>query len=394
MSANLPTPLTVSDSAAPRRLYACAGRLARAREVLARGLLEGTFSAAAAVITVGDSPPTRWFLGHVDEGESPEVGPDTLFDLASLTKPLATAASLLVLVESGELHLAEEARRFLAGPPRPHLAGITLRHLATHTSGLPAWRKLYGDDRPPSDILETILTTDLEATPGSRYCYSDLGYVILGHVIELVSGLSLDVFSRDHVFSPAGLRSTGFRPLAPGSGLASADPVAGPEAERRAAATAHCPLRQRTLRAEVHDGNAYALGGVAGHAGLFGTADDVSRFVRLLVGGGQANGGTLFSPAGARLAVQRAIPADVGGHSIGWFVPPNGMHVGGDLWANEGFSHSGFTGTSAFGDPVTGITVVLLTNAVLYSTGRHLRLRRLFHNAVAAAMLDAPDAGG
>jgi CubicO group peptidase (beta-lactamase class C family) len=127
---------------------------------------------------------------------------------------------------------------------------------------------------------------------------------------------------------------------------------------------------------------------VSGHAGLFGTVDDAALYGQMLLDGGRSlKGEPLFSPATVRLVTASQIDRAVGGHTLGWFAPPNGMHTGGDLWANAGFSHSGFTGTSLFADPVTGILVVWLTNAVYFSTGEHLRVRRRFHNAVAAAVV-------
>lgn len=374
--------------AEPTELGFSPDRLARADDLVRSGVEDGIYPGAAWVVARHGWVAGIGAAGCLGGNGTPRATADALYDLASLTKPLATAACALALAERGVLHLREDVCALLPDMALPHLSGVTLAHLLTHTSGLPAWRKLYGEGIGREEALRQLLLTPLEAPPGARYTYSDLSYMIAAHVLERVSGAALDSLARELVFAPLGMDATGFwRAEGEAMRFTGGVSIAPEEVSERVAATANCPMRGGPLVAQVHDGNAWAMGGVSGHAGLFGTAMDVATYVTALVGGGGCLGRRCFSPAGARLATTNWLSPDVGGHSIGWFTPPNAMHLGTDLFGPRAFSHSGFTGTSALGDPETGVVAVLLTNAVFFGGNRVLKLRRLFHNAVAASLV-------
>jgi CubicO group peptidase (beta-lactamase class C family) len=363
-------------------------RLHRAENVLLRGIEAGVFPGCAALVAVNGQTVLRKGYGLTQPHTSHTVTSDTLYDLASLTKPLACASSVMVLVERGELCLTDEVSRFFAGVSLPHLRGVTVKHLLTHTSGLPPWDKFYERCDSPAEIVKAVLSMPPDAKPGERYAYSDLGYILLGEIVRTVSGKRLDDFAREEVFRPLGMETAGYFALDDGRRFMGIKSPAEDDASA-IAPTRHCPMREgQTLCGEVHDANCCALSGVSGHAGLFGTVDDAALYAQMLLDGGRTlQGEPFFSRVTVQLITQSQIDRIVGGHTLGWFAPPNGMHTGGDLWANVGFSHSGFTGTSIFADPATGILVVLLTNAVYFSTGEHLRVRRQFHNAVAASFV-------
>jgi CubicO group peptidase (beta-lactamase class C family) len=312
-------------------------------------------------------------FGWLGGEEERPVTLESLFDLASLTKPVATAAALLILVEDGALHLGEEVGRFLPIEGADPLAGITLRHLLTHTSGLPAWRRYHSQELDREEILRRVRRAERERPIGARFVYSDLGYILLGTIVEAVVGEGLDAFARRRLFEPLGMNDTMFQP---------------PEELQPRIAATRCPDRARVLVGEVHDGNAAAMGGVAGHAGLFGSAPDLARFARMLLRGGQGEGCRVMGALTVAAMGRNALAPDVGGCSYGWFTPPNGMLPAGDFLPPDAFGHTGFTGTSFVVVPSLDLAAIWLTNRVLQEdeSGDFLRLRRRFYNAVAGAL--------
>lgn len=353
------------------------GRLEQVDAVVQGGLQAGLYSVAVYALARTEEVTALKAFGWLgDAGERP-AAPDSIFDLASLTKPLATAASLLALAEDGELHLEEPVGRFLPVSGHDPLVGITLRHLLTHSSGLPAWRKYHSQGLDREEILRRVRTAERERPIGARFVYSDLGYILLGQVVEAVAGTGLDEFARHRLFQPLGMDETTFRP---------------PEALHPRIAPTRCPDRARVLVGEVHDGNAAAMGGVAGHAGLFASAPDVTLFARMLLRQGRsesAGGRQVLAPLTVAAMGRNALAPEVGGCSFGWFTRPNGMLPAGDFLPEDVFGHTGFTGTSLLVVPSLDLAAVWLTNRV-YSErdgGDFLRLRRRFHNAVAAALV-------
>ncbi len=315
-------------------------------------------------------------------GDDPRPpGPGTVYDLASLTKVVALTTGLMLAVDDGLLGLDDPVARHLPsfrGPGKEH---VTIRHLLTHSAGLPAHRRLWTETPHWSTALLLVNATPLDTVPGARTVYSDLGAIVLTQVLERVTGRPLDAYLAERVFRPLGMRATRFRP-----------PVAWLP---RAAPTEDDPWRGRVLRGEVHDENAAWLGGVSGHAGLFGDARDLVRFGEWLLAGvtGGTGGGTtdwpVPPPRSAREFVRRQAVVPGSSRALGWDTPSPGSSAGTRL-SPASYGHTGFTGTSIWTDPTRGLVVVLLTNRVHPSRAnqRHAALRPLVADR-AAELADA-----
>jgi serine-type D-Ala-D-Ala carboxypeptidase len=343
------------------------------RALLDRAVTHGVTPGAVVALVDGGGHPEVHHAGRRRDGGG-VVTPDTRYDLASLTKVVATLPSVLNLVAAGEIALDDTVGRFFSNAgwfQSPSLADTTVRSLLAHTAGLPAWRPLFAQLGDRRTALAAVLQSPVER-PG-EVVYSDLGFMLLGAIVERVAHERLDAFARREVFEPLGMTATGFGPL---TGV----PVA---------ATEDCGWRDRVLEGEVHDENAVVWDGVAGHAGLFGTAADVARYARAWLG---ADGRLGPAEVLAEATREQARSPDGALRGLGWALAP----VPGTVAAAEGFmgvgargfGHTGFTGTSLWIDPHDGIAVVLLTNRVHPRRGSPAaiqRLRRDVHAAVRAA---------
>lgn len=349
-------------------------RLRRAAEILEEGVREGLYPGGTVWVSRRGKDALVHSAGSTEFGGSVEADEHTLFDLASVTKPVATGSAMLLLAQEGRLHFGEPVTDFFSDRKLPHLAGVTLRHLLTHTSGLPAWRDLYSRGQTRDGAIDELFAIPPDNPPGTRHVYSCLGYIMLHLVAQEVSGQKFDAFCRERVFEPMGMRATMFNPPADGRAIAATD---------------HCPARKRKLVGEVHDGNAWALGGVSGNAGLFSTAADLAVFCRSITSGATDGASGPLGPAALRKAFENALHPSVGGQSIGWFTASNDMLPAGDLASGEAVGHSGFTGTAVVIDPSYELFAILLTNRVCRDDDglrfRHLR-RRLF-NAVIGSIV-------
>lgn len=348
-----------------------------ARGVLERAVKERAFPGGVFGVARSGETEALEAFGQRDDDPAAPASVETLYDLASVTKTVSTATTLVMLLERGLLHSREEARSFFPDRNLPHWQGITVGHLLTHTSGLPDWVATYEKGTGDEAVMDAIFRADMKAAPGAHYEYSCLGYITLGKIAERLAGEPLDAFTAREIFQPLGMTHTGYRRI-------SATPKAGPEDD--IAPTISSDRDRGKLYAEVHDGNASALDGVSGNAGLFGAAPDLLRYGQMLLNGGTLDGARVLSPLAAeKMLVNQTDPA-VGGHTWGMFCAPNPMHPAGDFLGDGSASHTGFTGTALLVHPPLDLVVVLLTNRVLYGNGMHLRFRRLFHNAVAAAL--------
>jgi CubicO group peptidase (beta-lactamase class C family) len=295
--------------------------------------------------------------GSLDWAASPRPDENTLWDMASLTKVVGMTSAMMQLTEAGKVELDAPVQRYLPEFRGPGKERVTVRHLLTHSSGLPGWRPLYKETTTPMEARALAVATALDTLPGVRMVYSDLGAIILGQVVERVSGEQLDEYLTRHVFGPLGMASTRYLP--------------GKDLLPRIAPTEFDPWRQRQIRGEVHDENAFALGGVSGHAGLFSTGHDVARLTRMYL-----NGGTL---AGVRIVSAESIrrfttvqDSALSNRALGWETP-NGTNSAGHLLKRPAFGHTGFTGTSIWVDPSRDLFVILLTNRV-NPTRQNLRI--------------------
>lgn len=348
-------------------------RLKRLSALVERGIEEGMYPAAVYRVLQSGRIVAQGALGMAQPDAAPPrpATMETIFDMASISKPFA-ATLLLQCVERGDLHLGQPIGDFLPEAGDSPVAKVSLRQIATHTSGLPPWKPLYQG----TNALEQIFATPLDHEPGTHYAYSDLGYILLGEIVARVGGKPLAALAQERIFGPLGMTHTAYCP-----------PAAW---HPQIAATANCGWRKdRILVGEVHDANAHSLGGVSGHAGLFSNIPDLTRFALALQHPARAQScgiPPVISTLTRRLAQERQIAAEIGGHSIGWFTPPNGMLPFGDLLSPRTFGHTGFTGTLLMFDPEHELTLMLLTNSVYTPKTGLLTLRRHFANAVAGAL--------
>jgi len=286
--------------------------------------------------------------------------PNTIYDVASVTKVVVTTTAAIVLVDEGRLDLAAPVAKYFPGFVGSGKGKACVRDLLTHSSGLPAWAPLYREARGREAVLSRIEALDLEYEPGTRSLYSDLGMMLLGAIVEDVADETLDAFARRHIFGPLGMTDTTYGPsdtLLP-----------------RIAPTSECRWRARLVRGEVRDENAYAMGGVAGHAGLFSTALDLSRFARMMLGQGALDGKRLIKAETVRRFTGRsAVPGST--RTLGWETPAGDPWSGGP-WSASAYGHTGATGTALWIDPEYDLFLVLLTNADPAKEGfRDLRRR-------------------
>jgi len=292
--------------------------------------------------------------------DAPRVTSETIYDLASLTKVVATTTMAMILVDRGLLDINRRIAEFLPDfiPPFDLATGplwtareeVTVRHLLAHTSGLPGYEQFFLRARKKSHLIEEALALSLEESPGQKAVYSDVGFILLGEILERASKVPLDIFCQREIFAPLGMRSTCFNPPA--------------ELLPRIAPTEQDNLfRKRLICGEVHDENAWVMGGIAGHAGLFGTADDLAVFCQMMLDEGNAGGKQLIEAKTVREFTQ-ALPCPQGdAHALGWGRRSEPFSSG-KYFSPMSYGHLGYTGTSIWIDPEKQLFVILLTNRV------------------------------
>jgi CubicO group peptidase (beta-lactamase class C family) len=314
--------------------------------------------------------------------------PDTVFDVASLTKVLATAPSIMVLVEQGKVRLEQRAARYL-----PRFTGggkdeITVRQLLTHYSGLRADFDLSKPWNGYEAAMQELWKEATQTKPGKEFLYSDLNFIALAEIVRSVSGKDLSAFARQHIFEKLGMSETAFRP--PASWRARIAPTE-PRNRTLAYLRGQPEGLDQMVRGEVHDPTAWRMGGVTGHAGLFSTAGDIAVFAQMMLNGGSYNGKRVLSPLGVRAMTTPQSPADspyVRG--LGWDIASQYSAPRGDL-LGSGYGHTGFTGTSLWIDPATQTAIMILSNRVHPDgKGDVTHLRAIIANVVAASIADAP----
>ena len=374
--------LAVSDGLpvnTPKSVGMSATRLATIDRIVARGIKAGGYPGASVVVGRKGYAVFQKGFGKLGwTASSPRVSSDkSIYDLASLTKVVGTTTAAMLLFDQGRLDLDAPVNTYLPAFSGGWKDSVTVRHLLTHRSGLPAGRDLWRVARTADEARAAVLSTNLECRPGQCYIYSDLGADVLGFVIEAVAGESLDVFLHDKVFEPLGMTDTFFRP---------ADSVS-----YRIAPTEIAPPRGYPLKGEVHDENAYALGGVAGHAGLFSTAADLSIFAQMMLNGGEYNGVRILSDSAVALFTHRA----AGTRALGWDTA-DGDGGAGKFLDSRAYGHTGYTGTSIWIDPERQMFVLLLTNRVHAARARRPAkvisdVRADLADAAVASVIDNPE---
>jgi beta-glucosidase-like glycosyl hydrolase/CubicO group peptidase (beta-lactamase class C family) len=312
-------------------------------------------------------------FGHLSYEEgSPPVVADTIYDLASLTKVVATTIMAMILVDEGYLDLDKTVQDFLPLFRGPGKEKVTVRNLLTHSSGLVAYGDLYNEIEGRTAYLERIQALELDYEPGSKSVYSDYGMILLGEILERVAGQPMDVFLEERVYGPLGMKDTGFLPAV--------------ELRDRIAPTEDDPWRGYVVRGEVHDENAHALGGVAPHAGVFSTAPDVARFLQMILNGGVFENQRIVSRDIVEAWTKKAGIPD-SDRATGWDTKSAEKSSAGRFFSPDSFGHLGYTGTSMWVDPERELFVVLLTNRV--HPTRENNLIRKVRPAVADAVVQA-----
>ncbi|MBT7152749.1 MAG: beta-lactamase family protein, partial [Deltaproteobacteria bacterium] len=295
---------------------------------------------------------------HLD---SQALQTDSLFDLASLTKPLATAAAILHLSDNGLVELETPASLFIREFEATEKANISISQLLTHTAGFPDWTALYEPDFDRDSAWEKIIHVPLVYNPGSGFIYSCLGYIVLGEIVRRISQMTLADYCQTRIYKPLGLDNLLFNP----------DP------ERiNIVPTADCPLRKKRLRGQVHDENAFTFDGEGGNAGLFGTASAIYTYCRMLLSSGKLNDKQIFSVAAVEGFLNNQNPSWLAPRTFGWDVNDGSetyMSCG-NLMPTGSIGHLGFTGTSIWMDPVSQFVIILLSNRVNLTRDKNIPL--------------------
>jgi CubicO group peptidase (beta-lactamase class C family) len=336
-----------------------------------RSQVDSAFPGATIAVGYRDSVVLLAAVGHYGADDKRPVTPETIYDLASLTKVIGLTTAAMMLVDSGKLDLDAPVQRYVPAFQGVNKDRVTIRHLLTHSSGMPAWRPLYAEAKTREEALALIDTTALLKQPGDTFVYSDLGAITLAQAVEAITGQRLNDFLDARLFGPLGMTSTRYLP---------------PESWRNRIAPTEkdTVFRHRLLWGEVHDENAGRLGGVSGHAGLFSTAPDLALFAQWLLHK-RAEGGVV-----RRFTQKQNIPPG-SSRALGWDTPSELSSAGTKMGPNA-FGHTGFTGTSIWFDPDRGLCIILLTNRVnpTRANTKILQVRRRVADLVNDALTPPP----
>jgi|YNPBryunderm2012_1023409.scaffolds.fasta_scaffold00045_31 CubicO group peptidase (beta-lactamase class C family) len=340
-----------------------------------------------AVLLVSRHGKVVWRKAYGHSQLVPEpapMSPDLIFDLASLTKPVATATAIMILVERGRIRLWDRVATYIPEfTPYLEEKGVAgedarLFHLLTHTSGLPPYTdpkevaSKYGDPCSTEDLVRHIGGLRKESRPGEKFNYSCLNYIVLAQIVKLVTGENLSEFCRQNIFEPLQMRSTFFNPP--------------DEVKKKCVPTE--VMQGQPLRGVVHDPLARLQGGISGNAGLFSTADDLAVFCQMMLNKGEFRGKRILSPLAVERMTEIFPRLDFAGRGFGWDLNSDYATVRGDLFGYQSYGHSGYTGTSIWVDPETATAVIFLTNRVHPDDkGEIIAMRSKIANVVAASII-------
>ena len=349
-------------------------------DILRAAIDQRVFPAASVAVTHHSRLVALKAFGHFTfEASSPSPITGTLFDLASVTKAVATTSMAMILYERGLLELEVPVVGIVpefGGQSDPRRTSVTFRMLLAHSSGLPAYEKLFLRAHTRDDLLQAAFTTSLSADPGTRTEYSDLGFILLATALERVAGESLDLFCQREIFGPLAMMHTTFNP--PAGARAKIPPTADDRT-----------FRHKIIQGEVQDENAYVLGGVAGHAGLFSTAEDMARFAHVLLecGAGTPARVPILRPETVALFTRRESEPVGTSRALGWDTPSTPSQSG-KYFAPGSYGHLGYTGTSLWIDPSRQLSITLLTNRTWPDCANQAikEVRPKFHDAVGEAL--------
>jgi serine-type D-Ala-D-Ala carboxypeptidase len=349
------------------------GIFGKAFDILQAAIVQRTFPAASIAVTFqGKLVALKAFGRFTYESDSPPVTVATVFDLASVSKAVATTSMAMILYERGlidlEASLVSIVPEFDGSDVRRR--DVTVHMLLVHSSGLPAYEKLFLKAKTRDEFLAAALATPLTADPGTRAEYSDIGFIILAILLERMADESLDRFCQREVFGPLGMVHTAFNP--PAAWRASIPPTAD-----------DVSFRKRIIQGEVQDENASVLGGVAGHAGLFATAEELATFSHALLQGGRP----LVRPETLALFTRRETAPAGTSRALGWDTPCAPSQSG-KYFSTRSYGHLGYTGTSLWIDPERQLSIALLTNRTWPDCSNKAikDVRPAFHDAVVEAL--------
>jgi uncharacterized protein YbbC (DUF1343 family)/CubicO group peptidase (beta-lactamase class C family) len=348
-----------------------------------------------AVVLVGRHGKVVWRKAYGARAVEPRreaMTLDTIFDLASLTKVVATTTSIMMLIEQGKVRLSDTVVQFIPEMKGEGRDAVTIEQLLTHVSGFAPDFDLRDRWTGHDEAMKRLYREPLRSPPGTRFVYSDIGYIALGEVVHRLSGLMLDEFARRNIFTPLGMRSTGFRPDASlVSRIAPTEKRRGQMSYLGDSAADAGSEGEQWLRGQVHDPTSFRMSGVAGHAGLFSTADDLAIFCQMLLNGGVYNGARILSPMTiAAMTQPRAVAESGAARGLGWDIATSFSTNKGDLFPLGSFGHTGFTGTSLWIDPTSDSFVVFLSNRVHPDgKGDVASLRGRVASIVASSIIDS-----
>jgi beta-N-acetylhexosaminidase len=358
-----------------------AARLKPAFEVMNRAIAGGAIPGGVLAVGLRDQLIVRPFGKLTRDPKSPAVTANTIYDLASLTKVIVTTTSVMILVQQKHLDLDTPVARYLpewsaaakSDPDPAWRARVTIRNLLLHDSGLPAHRDFYKQAKGHDAVLALVLAEPLVHEPGTKVEYSDLGFILLGDIVQHLTGIPLDEYARQHIFSPLGMNASQFNPPR------KLWPTIAPTEN-------DLEFRKRLMQGEVHDENAWALGGVSGHAGLFSAAGDTAIFAQMILNGGIYAHRRILTRATIQQFTTRQAIGDTA-RTLGWDAVTQPSSSG-HYFSPDSFGHTGFTGTSLWIDPDHDLFVILLTNRVNPTRANEQirQLRPAVHDAIMQAL--------
>ena len=346
----------------------------RVDEIIHSSIKDSAFPGAVVLVSKDGNIIYEKAFGHLTyDDTSATVTINTIYDIASLTKVIATTTAVMICYDKNLFSLDDPVVKYL---PEFSLNGkekVTIKNLLLHNSGLPAFKRFYKNYSSADEVIKDIYKTPLNYEPGSKTVYSDLGFITLAKIVEQVTGKRFDVFCKEEIFKPLQMNSTLFNP---------------PDSLKYKIAPTEYDnyWRNKLVWGEVHDETALLLNGVAGHAGLFSTVEDINNLLQMLLDGGRYKNIQLIKPETVKLFTTRY--SDESTRALGWDTKSIEKSSAGNLFDITSFGHTGFTGTSVWIDPTRNLFVVFLTNRV-YPTRENKKLykvRPVLHDAVINAL--------
>ncbi|WP_164667991.1 serine hydrolase domain-containing protein [Virgibacillus doumboii] len=350
-------------------------QLKNAFAILANEIEAKRIPGAVSIVGTGNRIIDKFASGKLmtDGTVNNYVDEDTMFDCASLTKVVITMPLVLKLIEQGEIELSEPVSTYISVFEKGDKSLINIRHLLTHTSGLKPHVSKDFTNWKPEEVKEYIYSVELDSYPGERVIYSDVGFIVLGDIIEIILNKPLDKAAEEYIMNPIGMEDTYYNPPK--------------HLKSRIAATEFRTDLGRYQWGEVHDEKAQVLGGVSGHAGLFSTAHDLALYAQMWLNNGWIGETLIIPPVIVENAIKSYTASLNGNRGLGWVLKGDALDASGDLFSQYSYGHTGFTGTSLWIDPENELFVVLLTNRVHLGRNNSIfRLRKEFHNAVMASV--------